>query len=402
MKTATSLSSKKVRMQNDPEIRDQQFTCLSVLNTSELLYKQLFKEAVKFMTSEYSEVSLEHFEKLYYEYITKYTKNMLNLKKESQPSIKIRGAFESLVDASDFCEELQETMSKEPVDIYVVEVGKWVPFCSRKVVVSQTEVEQLMNYTVYSYGIHYDEEKQEFEERLVNRTLKEKTEAPKTTLHKGESVYSPDTDYLTEDIERLDQRFAVVSTNGDAFKFCKSFTRSMVVSFIHSYITDTSSLSITKKDIESVFTEETAPTTEFQPCFKVRGCFITEEDSRKSAKNFQTIDQTIDTLVARVGFWLPVVVPADAVEQEYDNTELNTIRDVMKTGAEKVAVARSQMIAQGMSPEDHTKDPNNPKPDDSKLDITVEPLLTELLDESSSAEDARNSFKEDEVKVVEL
>jgi hypothetical protein len=391
-------------MQNDPEIRDQQFVCLSILNTSELFYKQLFKEAVKFMTSEYSEISLDHFEKLYYEYITKYTKNMLNLKRESQPSIKIRGAFESLTDASEFCEELRETMSKEPIDIYVVAVGKWVPFCSRSTTTNLKEVEQLMNYTVYSYGVHYDEERQEFESRLVNRTLKEKTKAPKTTLHKGDSTYSPDTDYLTEDIELLDQRFAVVSTNGDASKFCKTFTRAMVVSFVHSYIVDTDKTkTITKKDIENIFTEETAPTTEFQPCFKVRGCFITEEDSRKSAKNFQTTDQTIDTLVARVGFWLPIVVPADAVEQEYDNTELNTIRDVMKTGEEKVAAARSQMIAQGMSPEDHTKDPNNPKPDDSKLDITVEPTLTELLDESSTTEDARTCFNtEEEIKVVEL
>jgi hypothetical protein len=402
-------AQKKYRLQADPEIRDQQFVSISILNTTELLFRNILSKVRVYLTTEYPDITQEHLTQLFYEYISKYTKNMLDQQKNC-PSIKVRGVFEDLEDASDASQDLKSKMSGEPVDMYVVEVGKWVGVCSRDTVSSPEVTEKLMNYTVYSYGEFYREEKDEFDSRVRNRDLKEKTPEPLKTLDNNDNEFDEATDYLTEDPVMQSQKYAVVSVNGNVTTFAGSLVSLLAVSFTHSYITDNSTTDVTKKDVE--LTGDFSSVNCYQPCFKVRGGFISEEDARKQAKSFQITDSTIDTLVARIGVWLPVVVPVDGIETEYDHSEMNTIRDVMKSGLEKATEAKMKMKAAGYNPEDHTKDPNAPKPDDSKLELTVnsttEEELSGLPEEivgmlGNGTEDARLEYKKtDDVEIVEL
>ena len=376
---------KEYYLQSDPEIRDQQYTCISVLNTLELLINNSLKNVETFISTHFPSIEISCVEKLYFEYISKYTKNFIE-NTDKIPSIKIRGAYSTLKRATDTAKTLKKKMKGEPIDIHVVETGRWVPICSRSKYDSD-----LLNKTVYSYGKLYQDEKDEFNKRLVNKTLKEKTEEPKETLNKNDSVYNPTQDYLTEDPLIKSQLYSIVSVNGDLSSFTEELSKDLISSFIHSFVSTETEMEWSRNETKIQFCREYEVINSFQPCFKVRGLFISEEDARKKAKNFQVIDQTIDTLVARVGVWLPLVVHTDAIETEYDNSELNNIKNVLKDGEMKVKEARAKMIEAGYNPEDHTIDPDHPKPDDSKLSITVE-----------NTDNYIKEFKESNVEDVEI
>lgn len=366
--------------EEDPAIRSQQFVCLSFLNPT-LNYQKFCEERIQefmvYMTKDnVSTNTTEEFRN----YLTDYYTNLSDLQK-SHPAVKIRGVYASQEEATERVNKLSKMFKHtEPVEIYVSEVGKWVPFITKDLL-SQPDISERANYTMYEYLESLENNRVAFENRMNDVRKSEKfskrpdevndpdapefTEVQETPMVYTKKEYDHNKDYLLEDQVIPQQLYVCISFNENPTEFTKTLIDDCVkrfnYSYLHEYHQDTRDI----QEIHDAFTNYisehgpyTLPVESNIPLLKIRGAQMTEEESNERSKLLQAQDPTVDVLVANLGFWLPFA-PRGEIDTKYSNTHLNAVNDKFKAARMHTELGKAKMRELKFNPDDVTTDITN-------------------------------------------
>lgn len=389
------------QLQEDDHIRSQQFCCLSFIDpvpNYQLHDEECIHEFINNMLNKQSSIiqniSLDEIRADYRVYHSVHYNDIVKTLPEKYHSathnkgIKIRGVYASLDEAKAQVARLSKQFEKsEPIHIYIAENGKWVPFMTNNL---SEQVMDDMNYTLYDYKRQIKESKNAFQKRLNDARAEAKAKKKDTSDENKEDEdededeneepvydtideYDSTKDYLDEDRVVDNQRYFCVSFIEPSADVEEFMYKTCVKSFIHSY------LAKQYDDYFLLHEDENEKHDDFQyslseiyekflnfkkdkvnvhksirvPCFKLRGCFTSEQEASEQSKYLQKIDGSVDIFVGHVGFWLPfAAVNKDDIHSVYNEKGLNEIHTTLKDHKRKIEENKSRLREMNFNPDD--------------------------------------------------
>jgi hypothetical protein len=204
---------------------------------------------------------------------------------------------------------------------------------------------------------------------------------------KTDFVSTKEVDYLDEDKKIRGQNYVLLSfispediiVNKEAYyfsKFLEQFSKDMTTLFSgieskypdakdlvetlkvnHKYILDSNEMheqykffkSVNSSDIESQYHRDNNFQTSIRG-LKVRGVFDTIEEAKNRSEFLKKIDNKFDIFIGEVGCWCPWSPnPNDLQNQEYSETQLNTLMKKYKENMDNKDVVFEQRKQEGMA-----------------------------------------------------
>ncbi len=382
-------------MQEDPEIRSQKYVALSFLNSITDYQLKFEEQLVPFLQHSGSELSSEEILTDYRNYHAEHLEKLSDIV-SIYPSIKVRGLFRTFEDANLQAQRLKKKFKKtEPINIYIVSVGKWVPFMTKGM---DLDVEKRMQCSMYRHLEMIEKESLEFDERmarvrkeaggsrrkpflgieemeageiLVDPLLEEEEESQRKPLE----PFDPSHDYLVEDKSDNLFYFACISFNDDPFRktveMTRECTRRFIASFSRQYF-DSGNCSIDElyekflefaRGIDSGLQEQTIA------CVKIRGAYMDTDSAERHCKMLQLNDTDIDTLVADMGMWLEFDPNnnSNEIKTKYANSQLEAIHTGFTQNTDRAEIGKAKMRNLQFDPDNYTQDLQKDCPREARI-----------------------------------
>ncbi len=350
---------------DDPKIKHQKLCCLNFIEAETKLQEEIKYKSFNFLNSKLetekviiSKLGLEKYNTEYEDFlIVNFDKILVELLEKIQNKpykkiIKIRGAYATHEQATKKITELERKMKKkEPVRMYVAEVGKWIPFITNED--NADNLQEKLNYTLYDYTEKLKINSHEFEKRVSKDTHRE-------ISNPNFKDYNKDTDYLDEDSINPYQQFFIVSFYEPEKEIEKIYLEMTHFEFIYSYyknqldlynIKEKETNEIIKKEVYEEYMNYT--TFELQEqnnlisCFKLKCICNDENEADIENKKFQLINENHDIFVGKVGSWLVFNPLKTKMNIKHKNEELDKICKAHEDEQEHVKQKKKEFQKQG-------------------------------------------------------
>lgn len=350
---------------DDPKIKYQKLCCLNFIEKETELQQEIKNKSFNFLNNKLetgkvviSKLELEKYNTEYEDFlIVNFDQILVELlekikNKPYKKIIKIRGVYPTYEQATKKISELERKMkNKEPVRMYVAEVGKWIPFITDKD--NADDLQEKLNYTLYDYYEKLKIDGHEFEKRVSKDT------------HREISIpdfkdYNKDKDYLDEDSIKPYQRFFIVSFYEPEKEIEKIYLEMTHFEFVYSYyknqldlynIKEKETNEIIKKEVFEEYmnynTFELPEESNLISCFKLKCICNDENEADTENKNFQLVNENHDIFVGKVGSWLVFNPLKTKMNIKHKNEELNKICKSHEEEQDRVKQKKKEFEKQG-------------------------------------------------------
>ena len=232
--------------------------------------------------------------------------------------IKIRGCFESKDRAIDHSKKLFDSETNK-LNVYVVEVGKWIAFNISEVN-ENIDLNDELNKLMIQYLIEMNISKKKHLERK-DLLMSSKTQ------EEIESINNMD----MEEYERIDKNKDLKNdSNFDKSKYkeIKYLEEDKIELISQKYVCISFLTSENMKDKSKINNNVIG--------FKIKKVLDKDEDTKEICKAFYKKDNIHNIYVGNIGHWLHFSNNAEVNEDKYDNEELDKIMNSLKDNQNKV------------------------------------------------------------------
>lgn len=351
---------------DDPKIKGQKFCCINFIDHSNDLEKTIKLKTFNFLNlqlkkgnSILNSIDQEKFNNDYEDFLIQHYNILLPIflktigNKPYKKILKIRGVFPTIEEANEKIKKLEKQMKKkEPIRMYLAEVGKWIPFLTNET--NGLNLQDNLNYTLYEYLEKLNYNDHDFQKRRSN-------DGSKNIQDPGEYIkreYKKENDYLNEDEEIPFQKYMIVSFYEPEQQVQQSFLEMTLFSFVYSFLVDQLNLvnmnndtkkEISKNDLSNEYgkyiieTNIELETSKCIPCFKLKGVYPDDNRVNKSCENFQIVDENFDVFVGKVGVWLEFDPLKRNMEIKYQNKDLEKLCNDFEKEEKKTELMKNRL-----------------------------------------------------------